>query len=228
MRRDALLCVVMRPHALLCVVMRCDAEECVVMRMWCGVMLAIALWCILMLLPNAYLLGLHILLWNWGRIMWLNFAVCSYSSCTQMLPVRDSIKMLRDAQWCDEWQMHCNSLNIACDGRILNACKCRMHANLRKMHPLMHVFIMLLEWTWMMFHASWENSMGMHHPQPDVKCNASCNESLHSTMWMNVDGTHAKECTTMHTNVTLWNAYQCVANGGLHFFACVLKWCCRM
>ena len=33
MRRDALLCVVMRPHVLLCVVMRCDAEECVVM--WC-------------------------------------------------------------------------------------------------------------------------------------------------------------------------------------------------
>ena len=133
----------------------------------------------------------YILLWNWGGTMRPNFVVCSYSSCTQMLPVRDSIKMLRDAQWCDGWQMHYNSRNIACDGRIWNACKCRMHANLRTMHPLMHVFIMLLEWSWMMFHASWENSMGMHHPQPDVKCNASCNESSHSTMWMNVDGTHA-------------------------------------
>ena len=31
MRRDALLCVVMRPHVLLCVVMRCDACDCIVM-----------------------------------------------------------------------------------------------------------------------------------------------------------------------------------------------------
>ena len=137
-------------------------------------------------------------------IMRLNFVVCSYSSCTQMLPAWDSIKMLRDAQWCDEWQMHCNSLNIACDGRIWNACKCRMHANLRKMHPLMHVFIMLLQWTSMMFHALWVNSTGMHHPQPDVECNTNWDESSHSTMLMNVKGINAFWCTEMQPNVTYW------------------------
>ena len=161
-------------------------------------MLAIALWCILMLLPNAYLLGLHILLWNWGRIMWLNFAVCSYSSCTQMLPVQDSIKMLRDAQWCDEWQMHCNSLNIACDGRIWNACKCRMHANLRTMHPLMHVFIMLLEWTWMMFHASWENSM---------ECTTHNLMSNAMEFAMNL---HIQQCEWMSTVHMPYNAQRCM------------------